>query len=235
MTDRPPLNSDYCPLCGATNWSLAWTDARRDYIRCATCDLVRVPANYFLAFEDELRIYQAHQNVIGDPAYCRFLNRVFDPVMAMLPPGSYGLDFGCGPGPALAAMFREAGHLIDLYDPFFANDLTVFQRQFDFITSTEVFEHLFDPRFEIDRLWTCLRPGGLLAAMTKRQNVPADFPDWFYTRDPTHVSFFSDQTFSWLADYLPAELSIVSSDVVILVKPADTDYRFSSVCRTKPH
>jgi hypothetical protein len=41
------------------------------------------------------------------------------PLLARLAPASQGLDYGCGPGPALAAMLAEAGHAVALYDPLF--------------------------------------------------------------------------------------------------------------------
>ena len=33
-----------------------------------------------------------------------------EPLLARLGPASHGLDYGCGPGPALATMLREEGH-----------------------------------------------------------------------------------------------------------------------------
>ena len=59
---------------------------------------------------------------MNDAGYRRFLSKLADPLMARLAPGARGLDYGCGPGPALAAMLREAGHEVALYDPFFAPD-----------------------------------------------------------------------------------------------------------------
>ena len=38
--------------------------------------------------------------------------------------GVEGCWAGCGPGPALAEMLREAGHTVATYDPLFAPDLT---------------------------------------------------------------------------------------------------------------
>ena len=48
-----------------------------------------------------------------------------------------GLDFGAGPGPALAAMMSEDGFDVAIYDPFFQPDAEALQRKYDFITSTE--------------------------------------------------------------------------------------------------
>jgi predicted TPR repeat methyltransferase len=116
-------------------------------------------------------------------------------------------------------MLREHGHEVALYDLYYAPDLTVFEQQWDFITATEVIEHLGQPGQELQRLWHCLKPGGLLALMTKRVTSPQAFSTWHYKNDPTHISFFSESTFQWLASEWRAELEIVADDVVILRKP----------------
>ncbi len=83
--------------------------------------------------------YLHHENHLDDPGYRRFLSKLADPLLARLPAGSKGLDYGCGPGPALAAMLREAGHQVALYDPFFHPDLTPLERSYDFETCTVCF------------------------------------------------------------------------------------------------
>ena len=55
--------------------------------------------------------------------------------------------------------------------------------------------------------------------MTKRVLSQSAFANWHYKNDPTHVAFFSDDTFSWLAVQWSAELRLVGQDVVLLQKP----------------
>ena len=74
--------------------------------------------------------------------------------------------------PALAAMLRERGLTVALYDPFYAPDESVWSRAYDFITATEVLEHLHEPARELDRLFAALRPGGWLGVMTKPMREP---------------------------------------------------------------
>ncbi|MEI4850515.1 class I SAM-dependent methyltransferase, partial [Klebsiella pneumoniae] len=83
-----------------------------------------------------------------------------------LGPGARGLDFGCGPGPALATMLREAGMDMALFDPFFYPQASVLERQYDFITCTEVVEHLHRPAEVFRQLDRLLAPGGWLGVMT---------------------------------------------------------------------
>ncbi|MDG1894949.1 MAG: class I SAM-dependent methyltransferase [Fuerstiella sp.] len=194
----------------------------REYFRCSKCHLVFVPPHYFLSPDEERAHYDRHENSPEDPAYRRFLGRLFEPVGDRLTPHSQGLDFGSGPGPTLSVMFEEAGHLMELYDPFYAPDLKPLEREYDFVTASEVVEHLHHPRRELDRLWECVKPNGLLGIMTKRVIDRKAFSRWHYKNDPTHVSFFSIETFRWLADQWQATFSIFGADVVLFRKRSDT-------------
>ena len=115
-------------------------------------------------------------------------------------------------------MFEEAGHSMEIYDPFFAPETILFQRQYDFIVASEVVEHLHYPRRELDRLWSCLKPNGLLGIMTKRVIDREAFSRWHYKSDPTHVCFFSTETFQWLADHWRSILTFPGKDVVLFTK-----------------
>ena len=209
---------DFCPLCYAADAAPFHEDARRTYLRCSACRLVFVPPWQFVSLQAEKAEYDLHQNSPQDPGYRRFLSRLFDPLQASLGANSRGLDFGSGPGPTLSVMFEEAGHQVALYDPFYAHEPAVFDRTYDFITASEVVEHLHHPRRELDRLWRSLKPGGTLGLMTKLVLNRKAFSTWHYRQDMTHVCFFSQPTFRWLADQWRAALAFVEHDVVLLRK-----------------
>ena len=224
------MTEQRCPLCCGEHNREIYRDQRklvlaeqRAYCRCDRCNLIFVPPNYFLTAESEKAEYDRHQNHPHDPGYRRFLSRLAEPLLARLAPGSHGLDFGSGPGPTLSVMLAEAGHTVALYDLFYAVDATVFERRYDFITATEVVEHLGQPQIELDRLWGCLRPGGVLGLMTKLSRDDAAFARWHYKSDHTHICFFSVQTFEWLAARWQAELTILGQDVILLRKPMDAN------------
>jgi len=184
---------------------------------------VFVPPAQHLSAADEKACYDLHDNQPGDPGYRRFLDRLFTPLNQRLAPNSLGLDFGCGPGPALAQMFEEAGHSVALYDPYYAPDESVLSAQYDFITLSEVVEHLAEPGKELDCLWNRLAPGGWLGIMTKRIRDQESFRTWHYIIDPTHIGFFSEATFQWLTEHwssmgIPANLVIAGNDVVLIEK-----------------
>ncbi|MBT6093527.1 MAG: class I SAM-dependent methyltransferase [Rhodospirillaceae bacterium] len=212
-----------CPLCGTDRTHPYHRDKTRDYLHCGICTLVFVPSSQHLSAADEKAYYDLHDNHLDDLGYRRFLERLFVPLNARLKPSALGLDVGCGPGPLLAAMFGEAGHRVTVYDPFYAPDTSVLSGPYDFITLSEVVEHMARPGADLDRLWTALKPGGWLGIMTKRGRDLDAFQTWHYITDPTHVSFFADTTFFWLIDHwslmgAPATLTIESDDVVLIKK-----------------
>lgn len=213
-----------CPLCAADDVHPYHRDARRDYLQCRNCDLVFVPPWQRLASVDEKAVYDRHENSPEDPGYRRFLSRLFDPLRDRLAPGDWGLDFGAGPGPTLSVMFEEAGHPMAIYDPFYAPDTRVFACRYDFITATEVVEHLFFPGRELERLACLLNEGGWLGVMTKRVLSREAFARWHYIQDPTHVTFFSEASFRWLARRLGMQVEFPAPDVVLLHDPVlDSD------------
>jgi hypothetical protein len=173
----------------------------------------------FLTLKEEKAVYDLHQNAVDDPRYRRFLGRLFVPLSQRLAPNSCGLDFGSGPEPTLSVMFKEAGYSMEIYDPFYAPEIKPLQSQYDFITASEVVEHLHHPRRELDRLWSCLKPNGLLGIMTKRVIDQEAFSRWHYKNDPTHVCFFSIETFRWLANHWCATLTVPENDVVLFTTP----------------
>ena len=213
MTD-----STQCPLCNATGGSFFFTDKRRDYLRCRHCALVYVPPKFYLNAAAERAEYDKHENHIEDAGYRRFLSRLFLPLNECLLPASRGLDFGCGPGPALAEMLREAGHQMALYDPFYAADKAVLEEKYAFITATEVVEHMHLPGKDLSLIWDMLAVNGVLGVMTKLVSNLSAFSTWHYKNDPTHVCFFSRETWQWWAQKEGAQVTFFGADVILLTK-----------------
>ena len=220
------MHSDFaCGLCYHPMSERFWQRhkgslAGREYWRCTNCQLIQVPVAQRLDTAAEKAIYDLHQNEPNDVGYQRFLNRTAEPLAARLSAGAQGLDFGCGPQPALAAMLSAAGFPTTTYDLFYANVPHRLQQQYDFVTCTEVVEHLGQPREVFEQLVACLKPQGWLVIMTKRWLNRERFGTWFYLNDPTHISFFHLDTFHWLAEHFHLEIDYVAADVVMLRRPA---------------
>ncbi len=208
----------HCPLCSSEDIVLFYEDKIRCYFRCMYCMLVFVPKRYLLSAEDEKATYDLHENDVKDQGYRHFLSRLSMPMIEKLGPKQKGLDFGCGPGPALANIFLKHGHEMDLFDPFYHNDTSVFQKEYDFICATEVVEHLRNPNKEYMRLFKMLKSGGWLGVITKLVIDENAFRNWHYIRDMTHICFFCRSTFEYIAQRFDAELSFVADDVILLKK-----------------
>lgn len=208
-----------CPLCENTGYSEFFhNDRKRDFFRCSFCNLTYVPPSQLLSSEAEKAEYDKHRNSPADSGYREFLSRLFVPLQERLDPGSHGLDFGSGPGPTLSVMFEEAGHQMSLFDPFYAPDAHTLQKQYDFITASEVVEHLHNPAAQLALLWSILKPGGWLGIMTKLALDKSAFSGWHYKNDPTHVCFFSMETMEWLAGKWQTEVQIFGKDVLLFQK-----------------
>lgn len=191
----------------------------RAYWRCERCLATFLDPEHRPSREEEAAQYRLHENDVHDPDYRRFLNRLAIPLSARLTPGSAGLDFGCGPGPALAAMLTGHGHRMAVYDPIFAPDAGVLAREYDFVTCTEVVEHLHQPAETFRRLRSLVRPEGLIAVMTTLQRDDEAFANWHYRRDPTHVVFYRTETFEWLASSAGWRMEVPANNVVFMKSP----------------
>ena len=207
-----------CPLCASAQ-AYSLPVAGKRYHRCLACELVWLDEADHLDEAAEKAVYDGPDNRVDDPRYRTFLMRAFGEVLSRVAIPASGLDFGCGPGPALVAMGREAGYQMAGYDKFYADFPELLTHQYDFITSTEVIEHIAEPRAVLEQLWACLKPGGVLVLQTQRVLGDERFKNWRYRHDPTHIVFFAEASFQVLATNWQAELSFPHADVAVITKP----------------
>ncbi len=188
-----------CPLCLVADLAsdVRGADDRRYYL-CNHCWLIFADSCHRLTPAEERAHYQTHQNHIENEGYVRFLRRLLDPMLPYLDCTMRGLDYGCGPGPVLSELARRHGIACDDYDPLFVN--RSLEPPYDFVFATECFEHFHRPAVDIGQIRSLLRPGGLLGVMTERWTTREAFATWYYSRDPTHVSFYHERTFRFLCD-----------------------------------
>ncbi|MBC7003262.1 class I SAM-dependent methyltransferase [Photobacterium sp. BZF1] len=208
-----------CPLCHSQSTALFFEDRRRQYFRCGECALIFADPGSRLSPQEEKAHYDLHENNPEDMGYRRFLARLADPLLERIGREPLdGLDFGCGPGPTLSLMLAEAGHNMAVYDPYFADKPAVLDTQYDFVTCTEAIEHFYTPAKEWGQLVGMVKPSGWLGLMTKLARDADAFAQWHYKNDPTHVSFFSRETFHYLAQRDGLDVEFVGNDVILLRK-----------------
>jgi hypothetical protein len=177
-----------------------------------------VSNSYLLNEKEEKKRYDFHNNCIDDPHYVKFLSQLINPLLLKIKPNSVGLDFGSGPEPVLSQLLIKEGFKMDIYDPFYADNQEIFTKKYDFITLTEVAEHLYEPAYEFKRLISLLKPNAYLAIMTLRTDNVKDFKDWFYKKDETHVCFFSNKSMAYIAKKYRLKLQIFNERVVVFHK-----------------
>lgn len=209
-----------CPVCEQGSLSDFRVVKAQRYLRCDVCEATVMDASCRLSPEQEREIYQLHDNDPSHPGYRTFLSKLTEPLLERLPSGASGLDFGCGPGPALAQMLEAEGMAVSLYDPYFYPSAVALDQTYDFITCTEVVEHLYAPAGVFRELDRMLKPGGWLGVMTCFQTDDDRFDNWHYRRDPTHVVFYREFTFKLLANRFGWRLEIPRKDVALFRKPA---------------
>jgi SAM-dependent methyltransferase len=204
-----------CTLCDSPPPPTTRMAFARHFLDCPNCGLVRAVPDDLPSPEVERARYATHENDPADARYRAFLDRLAIPLGEHLPLGARGLDFGCGPGPTLSRMLTERGWPTAEWDPFFAPDRTLLEERWDFVTCSEVLEHLHHPRRTLEQISALLRSRGWLGVMTEVFDDQVDFATWWYVRDPTHVAFYRPGTLAWIAEHFGWSLERPARNVAL--------------------
>jgi len=191
-----------CPLCHSK--TDAFTEAvDRSYRYCGTCRLISVPPEHLIPENEEKERYLEHENSLKNSGYVKMFMDKIQLLPAYCPKVRTVLDFGCGYETVLVSLLNREGYRAEGFDCFFFPEWPS-DKTFDLVISTETFEHLKDPDRELDRIEKILAPSGYLAVMTQfypashGEPDPEEFAQWYYQRDPTHIRFYSPETFRWM-------------------------------------
>ena len=189
---------------------------KRVYYQCENCHLISVDQKHLLDKASEKARYATHQNGIQHEGYVEFLSQAIEPALEFIAKEMTGLDYGCGPGPTLSVLLERAGYSCEDFDPFFVKH--ELNKKFGFIFSTEVFEHFFYPKKDIQRIHALLEDEGILIVMTDRWSNLKDFSSWSYPNDSCHVCFYHTKTFSYICEQFGFKIVFDDGQKVIVLK-----------------
>ncbi len=227
MSIRKDLLTPICPLCQKPDECLRLELALiPTYWRCQNCDLIHLARKDWLSVAEETARYELHKNCASDAGYRNFLKPFLQKLLPHLPANRAArvLEFGCGESSVVTDVLRTQGHLVNEYDPMYRPDSSVLSSSYDFVTSTEVAEHLHTPLAVFTQLRDLLVAGGELWIMTGLHDGVADFANWHYRRDVTHVCFYSTLTFLWLAKTLSFTTCEVFDFKVVRLQTRDLEF-----------
>jgi len=192
------LESSVCPLC--SSYSALFYKKDETYYRCSSCYSIFEDEKDRPDIVSERERYELHDNNVEDLGYQKFVSPITSHILEDFDKESLGLDFGAGTGPVLSKVLLDHDYVIKQYDPFFHNDLKLLEKKYDYIASCEVIEHFYNPYKEFSLLKNMMKSGSKLYLMTELYSNKIDFSSWYYKNDPTHVFFYTKETFNWIKE-----------------------------------
>lgn len=200
-----------CPLCEHKVLSSRLLKAGADLLECSHCDLAFKPFENWPESSSEKAHYDQHQNRIEDQNYLAYLNELFQYVNKSSMGEIRALDYGCGPVKGFEYLCTKVGIKCDSYDPFFFPEEMDLSQKYDVIFLCEVVEHFHQPKKEIEKLISLLKPKGRMLIRT--EPLSRSNSNWYYSLDPTHVIFFGLRPFQYIAQTYGLKLEQLSPKI----------------------
>lgn len=216
MSDFKKVDKLSCPLCETK----LENRADEHYYLCSMCFAYVKDKKYYFTLQQEKRRYQEHKNDINDLHYQNFTAPITKNILEKFSKNHLGLDYGCGSAPVITSILKSKNYKIKMYDPFFFPNDDYKKYQYDYIFSCEVFEHFYNPKAEIKKLISLLKPNGLLLIMTHLYNGVRSFNKWYYRRDPTHVFIYTAKTINYISQSFNLDLEKQTERIIIFKKRA---------------
>lgn len=187
-----------CKICRSK------TKLLNGFYHCLNCNFIM--KKNIVSEEAEKNRYLLHKE--GED-YFKYLHNLFKDYLKK---DDIILDFGSGKSNALAQSFPK--YNITSYDYYF-NQVAYDDKKYDVIILNEVIEHIEYPLEVLENLRKMLKEEGFILIQTGLTDKIEDINKWWYTRDITHISFFSLNTFSYIAQKLNLNL-IKKAQFIIL-------------------
>ena len=207
-----------CIICKNQKAAIFTNIKLKRYWKCSYCEAIFLDKEFYLSSNNEYKHYLTHNNDVNDPRYKKFLSNLMLPLIDRIKLKSIGLDYGCGPGPALSLMLREKGYQMFNYDPFFHPKKSNLLKKYDFISCSETVEHFHNPFYEFTRFNELLNVGGIIGIMTNFHSKENIFENWYYIKDPTHVVFYTKNTFLIIAKMFKWDCEFLNNNLVFFKK-----------------
>ncbi|PKM95043.1 MAG: class I SAM-dependent methyltransferase [Firmicutes bacterium HGW-Firmicutes-1] len=205
--------NNICKICGANTREMIHVRFDLKYYYCDLCEFVSKDEKSIITAVEELEGYNTHNNSIEDPRYVAyFMKFIENAVLKYCDRNISGLDFGSGPSPVLAMIFeRDYNISMDIYDLYYSPNKIYENKKYGIITSTEVVEHLKNPLGYFRLFKVLLEEEGILSIMTLfHSKKEAEFLEWHYIRDMSHISFYTPKTMKIIAEKVG--LKVIYSD-----------------------
>lgn len=205
--------NEICKICGANTEEIIHEQFRLNYYYCNECEFISKDNRSIVTPEEELKIYNNHNNSIEDPRYVEFFRKFLDnAILNYCSNGRKGFDFGSGPSPVLAMILERDYHFsMDIYDLFYSPHKIYEGQKYDLVTSTEVVEHLLSPLQYFHQFKHLLKEDSILGIMTLfHPKDEESFVNWHYVRDMSHISFYTPKTMEVIAEKVG--LKIIHTD-----------------------
>jgi len=191
------------------------------YHRCETCGFISLDKSKIIDSNREKKHYEKHNNSFECKGYVEMFEAfIFNAIEPYIQNIKTVLDFGCGHTPVLAELLRRKNLEVDHYDLYFFPEKIYETKKYDLITSTEVFEHLKEPKVILKTLVNALNDKGYIILMTQfPSKSDEEFLNWWYRRDVTHISFFSPKSFEIMAEEVGLKtVKLMNKNIVVFQK-----------------
>jgi len=208
-----------CQLCNQMCSFFVHEKTAIRYHYCNHCQYIFKDPQNFQDLQTQKQRYNLHENNEDDEGYQAYFQRFLDFTLPLVGSVKKALDFGCGRTSLLAKMLLKEGIECDYYDPIYYPDTLDDGKKYELIVSTEVFEHLHHPKEVFNALTQRLEEGGYLAIQTQfHPNDTEAFKKWYYHQDPTHIVFFTAETFKVLCKQSACEFVGENGKNMVVIK-----------------
>ena len=216
------MNNNNCKICNEKTIKIYDSQFQNIYYYCKNCDFISLDEQFIVSNEREKTLYNFHNNSMDNIGYVNMLKDFIEKFIKPYVGGNAkALDFGCGPGPVLAELLKTNDIKTDIYDPYFFPEKIFINKKYNLISCTEVFEHFKDPIDNFKLLDDLIIKNGILALTTLFHPGMEEFTNWWYRRDATHISFYTLNTFKYIADFYNYKILDFNKKNVCILRKED--------------